>query len=212
AESKEIAAQLEVMAEQTVALVREDANDRARSVAEVLGASDVKNLDVKIDTFRYDVGIFALFTVGLGVMFANALLGGLLALAAPVLALLIKDRVDGEYRKRVLELAPEVLRTVATKIGPKVDEMINAFAEKLDAWVVNAGEELHREVLEVLKATQDARAAGQQTAAQLQEELGAQATQLEAAETRIEELRKDLWLPKDTPSAAVLAEPTAPPP
>jgi uncharacterized coiled-coil protein SlyX len=206
AESKEIAAQLEVLAEQTVALVREDANERAKSVAEVLGASDVKNLDVKIDTFRYDVGIFALFTVGLGVMFANALLGGLLALAAPVLALLVKDRVEGEYRKRVLEIAPEVLRQVAAKIGPKIDEMIDTFAQKLDAWVVTAGEELHREVLEVLKATQDARAAGDQTAQQLEDELSAQAKQLQAAETRIEDLRKDLWTPKEGASVPDVAK------
>ena len=46
----------------------------------------MKRLDVQIDTFGYDVGIFALFTLGLGVMFANALLGGMLALAAPILA------------------------------------------------------------------------------------------------------------------------------
>jgi hypothetical protein len=104
-----------------------------------------------------------------------------------------------------LEIAPEVLRTVAAKIGPKIDEMIDNFATKLDAWVVTAGEELHREVLEVLKATQDARAAGDQTAAQIQEELSAQAKQLGAAETRIEELRKDLWTPKETASTPALS-------
>jgi small GTP-binding protein len=206
AESKEIAAQLEVLAEQTVALVREDATERAKNVADLIGASDVKHLDVKIDTFRYDLGIFALFTVGLGVMFANALLGGLLALAAPVLALLVKDRVEGEYRKRVLEIAPDVLKQVAAKIGPKIDEMIDAFAVKLDAWVVTAGEELHREVLEVLKATQDARAAGNQTAQQIQDELSAQAKQLGAAETRIEELRKGLWTSKDGASVPEVAK------
>jgi phage shock protein A len=77
---------------------------------------------------------------------------------------------------------------------------------KLDAWVVTAGEELHREVLEVLKATQDARAAGNQTAQQIQDELSAQAKQLGAAETRIEELRKGLWTSKDGASVPEVAK------
>lgn len=202
-ESKEIAAQLETLAEKTVALVKEDAHDRAKSVAEALGASDVKNIDVEVDRFKYDLGIFALFSIGLGVMFANALVGGLLTLAAPVLALLVKDRVEGEYRKRVLEIAPEVLRTAGAKIGPKISEMVDDFAHKLDAWVVTAGEELHREVLEVLRATQAARAEGEQDAAKVAEELSAQVKQLEAAEKRIEELRGDLW----KRAADVIAEP-----
>src|SRR5262249_48326946 len=41
----------------------------------------------------------------------------------------------------------------AARIGPKLDEMIQEFASRLDAWVVTAGEELHREVIEVLSAT-----------------------------------------------------------
>ncbi|MGH7282838.1 MAG: hypothetical protein ACRELY_15035, partial [Polyangiaceae bacterium] len=86
-------------------------------------------------------------------------------------------------------------RTAAAKIGPKISEMVDEFAQKLDAWVVTAGEELHREVLEVLRATQDARSAGEQDAAKISEELEAQAKQLEAAETRIEDLRKELWKP-----------------
>ena len=209
AESKEIAQQLEALAEKTVALVREDAHDRAKSVAEALGATDVKNIDVEIDRFKYDVGIFALFSIGLGVMFANALVGGLLTLAAPVLALFVKDRVEGEYRKRVLEIAPEVLRTAGAKLGPKIAEMVDEFAAKLDAWVVSAGEELHREVLEVLRATQSARAAGEQDSAKITEELSAQALQLQTAETRIEELRKSLWTPESTEHGDVGATPIA---
>ena len=47
---------------------------------------------------------------------------------------------------------PGVLRAVSEQIGPKLDQMIEDFTKKLDAWVVTAGEELHREVLEVLIA------------------------------------------------------------
>ncbi|MDB4995162.1 MAG: Dynamin, partial [Myxococcaceae bacterium] len=85
AETKEIAASLEQLAETTIALVREDAHETTKRVSAALGSGEVKRLDVKVDTFGYDMGIAALFTVGLGVMFANVLLGGLLALAAPIL-------------------------------------------------------------------------------------------------------------------------------
>ena len=193
AESKEIAASLEGVAERTIALVREDAHDTARRVAETLGAGDVKRLDVQVDTLQYDVGVVALFTVGVGAMFANFILGGLLLAAAPVLALVLRGKVEEEYRKKALEAAPEVLRAVADQIGPKLDAMIEEFAKKLDAWVVTAGEELHREVLEVLHATKDARARGASDEAEGRKQVDAQAARLDAATNRITELRGSLW-------------------
>ncbi len=192
AESKEIAGSLEALAEKTIALVREDAHDAAKRVGATLG-TDVKRLDVQIDTFGYDVGIFALFTLGLGVMFANALLGGMLALAAPILALVVKDRVEGEYKRRAKELAPDVLRAAAGKVAPKLDEMISEFGAKLDAWVVTAGEELHREVLEVLNSAHEARKAGERDEAQAKDEIEEQAARLAKSATRLEDLRAALW-------------------
>jgi ribosome biogenesis GTPase A len=197
AESKEIAGALELLAEKTVALVREDAHESTKRVAEALGGGEVKPLEVKIDTFNYDLGIAALFTVGLGVMFVNVLLGGLLAVAAPILAIVLKDRVEGEYRKKAKELAPEVLRAAAEKVGPKMDEMIDEFANKLDAWVVTAGEELHREVLEVLNATRAAREGGQHDDEAAKREVEEQVGALGKAVGRVEELRAALWAPKD---------------
>jgi small GTP-binding protein len=193
AETTEIASALETLAERTIAMVREDAHAATRRVHETLGA-DVKKLDVKVDTFGYDVGIFALFTVGLGVMFANVLLGGLLALAAPVLAVVVKDRVEGEYRKRAKEAAPEVLRATAAQVGPKLDEMIDEFASRLDAWVVSAGEELHREILEVLHATRSARADGGKDEARLLADTDAEEARITAAIKKVESLRGALWV------------------
>ena len=196
AESREVAASLEALAERTIALVREDAHETTKRVAETMGSGDVKRLDVQIDTFNYDVGVVALFTVGIGVMFANVLLGGLLTVAAPVLALVLKSKVEGEYKKKAIEMAPDVLRGAAAKIGPKMEEMIEEFIEKLDAWVVTAGEELHREVLEVLHATKAARASGTQDEATARAAVDAQAAALDEATKRISELRGALWVPK----------------
>ena len=196
AESREVAASLEALAERTIALVREDAHETTKRVAETMGSGDVKRLDVQIDTFNYDVGVVALFTVGIGGMFANVLLGGLLTVAAPVLALVLKSKVEGEYKKKAIEMAPDVLRGAAAKIGPKMEEMIEEFIEKLDAWVVTAGEELHREVLEVLHATKAARASGSQDEAADRTAVDAQAAALDEATKRISELRGALWVPK----------------
>ncbi len=194
-QSKEIAHALEELAEKTVALVREDANEASKRVAATLGTADMKPLDVKIDTFRYDVGIFALLTVGSVVLFANALLGGLLLLAAPVMGLVLKGQVDQKYRDQAKKLAPEVLKQTADKIGPKIDEMIDEFAKKLDAWVVTAGEELHREVLEVLRSARDQRASGTRTEQEIRAEVDEQEADLATKVKRLEELRAALWTP-----------------
>ena len=158
-ESKEVAGKLEELAEKTIALVREDAHDATKRVSDILG-TDQKRLDVHVDTFQYDIGIAGLFAFGLGALFFNVFVGLALIAAAPVLAIVFKDKVDAEYKKRAKEVAPDVVRQAAERIGPKLDEMLEEFAQKLDAWVVSAGEELHREVLEVLNATKDAREKG----------------------------------------------------
>ncbi|HEY2512600.1 MAG TPA: hypothetical protein VGI39_17150, partial [Polyangiaceae bacterium] len=75
--------------------------------------------------------------------------------------------------------------------------------KKLDAWVVSAGEELHREVLEVLHATKDARARGANDEAEGRKQVDAQAARLEAATKRVSELRGALWGPRARISEAV---------
>jgi small GTP-binding protein len=207
-ETKDVSAQLEALAEKTIALIRDDAHATTKRLADTLGG-DVKKLDVQVDTFGYDVGVLALMTVGLGVMFANVFLGVLLAGAAPVLAMFVKGKADEEYKKRAKELAPEVMRAAAAKVAPKLEEMIDDFGQKLDAWVVTAGEELHREVLEVLNAAQAARLGGERDEAEARKEVEAHAGRLQGASRRIEDLRAALWVPKERVRVATEGE--APP-
>jgi ribosome biogenesis GTPase A/uncharacterized coiled-coil protein SlyX len=194
AETREIGSALETLAEKTISLVRDDAHDVAKRVGEALGG-DVKSPNVEVDTFGYDVGVFALFTIGLGVMFTNALLGGLLTLAAPVLAMYVKDKVEVETRKKAAELAPAALREAASKVGPKLEEMINEFAKRLDAWVVTAGEELHREVIEVLMSARAEKNEALPGAESAVSECDAQAGELDQVVQRLEGLRASLWTP-----------------
>jgi hypothetical protein len=63
--------------------------------------------------------------------------------------------------------------------------------------VVSAGEELYREVLEVLNAAHAVRAKGDKTDEAIKAEVDAQDARLAKARTRVEELRATLWGPKD---------------
>lgn len=217
-ESKEVAGALETLAEKTIALVREDAHDAAKQLGATLGA-DVKAPTVEVDTLKYDVGVVALFSIGFGMLFTNILVGGLLTAAAPLLAIYVKGRVEKETREKARELAPKVVREAAAKLGPKIEQMIEEFAARLDAWVVTAGEELFREVIEILTAARTDRATGAQSVAQALAACDAQADELEKAKKKLEDLRSDLWGGKppatdariggSTSSAPVLVPPPA---
>jgi GTP-binding protein EngB required for normal cell division len=204
AEGKEIGSKLETLAEKTIALIKEDANDATKKVAQTLG-QEVKKLDVQIDTFRYDAGVAAVLLVGIGTAVAGSLMiGAMIALlGAPALALFVRDRVDAEYKKQAKEQAPDVIRAAAKQVGPKVDEMIEDFAKKLDTWVVTAGEELYREVLEVLNTAHAVRAKGDKSDEVIKAEVEAQDARLLKARSRVEELRAMLWGPKDAPNERV---------
>jgi predicted GTPase len=194
-ETKEIATQLEHVAERTVALVREDAQDSARRVATMLG-SDVRRLEVQVDTIKYDVGVVALMFGGVALMAVNLMAGGLLAIAGPaIFAMFARGKIHEELKKRANELAPEVLRETAKKVKPKLDDLIDEFARTLDAWVVSAGEELHREVVEVLRATRDAREPGKSDEVAATAAVEEQAASLASVIGRIEKLRIDLRAP-----------------
>ncbi|GAC1582155.1 MAG: hypothetical protein NVS3B20_12840 [Polyangiales bacterium] len=193
AETKEIGVALEGIAERTIALVREDAHDTARRVGDQLGGQ-LPGLKVEVDSFAFDVGVFASLMLGVGGLITGALtLGAIMLAAAPVIAWFARDRVNAEYKRIAKERTPQVIREVATKVGPKIDEMIDEFASKLDAWVVAAGEELHREMLEVLQAAKIARAGGTEKTASERAETEVQSAKLVKTRARLEELRAGLW-------------------
>ncbi|MFO0663376.1 MAG: dynamin family protein [Polyangiaceae bacterium] len=191
AESKEIGEKLEELAEKTIALIRDDASETTKRVAGAMG-TDLRRLEVQVDTFKYDVGVGALFAVGLGTLFVNLAVGGVLLVAAPVLALVVKGRIDAEYKKQAKEAGPQILKQAGERVAPKMDEMIEEFATRLDTWVVTAGEELHREILEVLHATREKRIAGGMDETRARADLDLLATRLEASRARVQTLREEL--------------------
>lgn len=188
-ETREIVTALERLAERTLALVNED----VRAAASRLGSAEqLKAPAIDVDTFAYDVGVFAVLSLGLGVVFANALLGGVLLAAAPALALWNRDRTTLQVRSRALELVPLVLQDAAAKIGPKIDSMVDDFADRLDNWVVTATEELHGDIIDVLRHVSRDRTEGHGSAGQ---EFESEQTRLRAISERLHVLRERVKRP-----------------
>lgn len=204
-ETREIAAALEKLAEKTIALVRDDAHDVAKRLGDTLGG-DMKAPEVTVDRFRYDVGIFALLAGGVGLLFTNPLVGGVLLAASPVLAVFAKNKFEKEAREKAKELAPQAIRDAAARIGPKLDEMIQEFANRLDQWVVTAGEELHREVIEVLRTARSERNEQHPVLQAGLQECDSRVEALEAVSARLDQLRLALNAPASLRAPAPATE------
>jgi hypothetical protein len=134
---------------------------------------------------------------GVALMAVNLMAGGVLAIAGPaIFAMFARGRIHEEFKKRANELAPEVMRETAKKVAPKLDSLIEEFAQRLDAWVISAGEELHREVVEVLQAAKAARDSGQGDEQSVTAAVEGQAAALAKVTEGIEKLRAALWVPR----------------
>jgi hypothetical protein len=73
--------------------------------------------------------------------------------------------------------------------------MIEEFAQRLDAWVVTAGEELHREVIEVLGAAKAERANTDLSVEAAVSACDTESKALQGVITQLEGLRSGVWTP-----------------
>src|SRR6185503_6785502 len=84
-----------------------------------------------VDSFKYDVGIYAVGALGTTVMlFVNALAGGLLTLAAPILAIVLKSKIAGDIRVQAKEKVPAAVLNAAEAMKPHFDKGINEVLER----------------------------------------------------------------------------------
>jgi ribosome biogenesis GTPase A len=184
---------LERLAEDIVAIVQEDARDANKKIEAFLGEG-TSTLDVKVDTVAYDVSVFALGAFGVGVMvLSNILVGGLLTLAAPVLALVFKDRVDKEVKRKALANAPDAVRNVAHKIEPELLGAIDRFGDKLADFVTNVNEELRRSLIEILQTTKKTLAVESADKSAAVVEVESTLDKVRALNERVRLLRGALW-------------------
>ncbi len=194
-EGQVVGGKLEALAEEIVAILNEDAREAAQKLKSFLGESSTE-VDIKVDTLPYDVGVFALGAFGMSVMvLSNLLVGGLLTLAAPVLALVFKDRLDKEVKKKAIANAPDVIRQVAKKVEPELCGTIDRFGEKLNEFVITATEELRRSMIEVLNNTKAALDDAKTGAEPPVREVDSLLEQARAINARVEQLRGKVWQP-----------------
>ncbi|MBI5512453.1 MAG: dynamin family protein [Deltaproteobacteria bacterium] len=192
-EGKALGERLEALAEQTVAIVNEDAREASAKLQEQFG-SGTATIDVKVDTIAYDLSVFAVAAFGMGLLAtANFLVGGVLTLAAPALSLFFRDRVDKEVKTKALEAAPAAVRQCSARIGPALAATIDRFGQELGDFVANASEELRRSMLEVLASTRQALAEAHTGEAPSAADVDALQARLKALKERLERLRQRVW-------------------
>lgn len=153
AEGKEIADSLEELAEEIIEITNASLREVMGTLREELGLQS--DLDLEVDTIGYDVSVFALGTLGVSVLlFANALVGGLLTLATPVLAFILKGRVDEKLKERAREEGVESIQKASELIEGELLRMIHGYGDRLKEFIENAGDRLYRQIEEALEQVQ----------------------------------------------------------
>ena len=192
-EGEKIAALLERLADEIIQVTNENVAGAMASLAEQLGPAETR-VELEVDTLKYDLGVFAVGALGTGIfLFVNSLVGGLLTIAAPILAFVVKDRAAGQVKVQARERAPEVIQKASEAVGVRFGAIVDDFATQLADFVNEAGEALHRGISEVLdRALADRRAQGNDVAAG-EREIGEQLARLASVEQRLEGLRERLW-------------------
>ncbi len=161
-EGENLAADLEELAEEIIQITNESLRDTVESLRDELGLG--KDLDLEVDTIAYDVGVFALGALGVSVyLFANALVGGLLTLAAPVLAFFLKDKVDSQIKDRAREAGVKSVEAASEKVEEELLRVIHDYGDRLKKFVETAGDKLYRQIEEVLEQVQHERKDGADT-------------------------------------------------
>ncbi|HXU03900.1 MAG TPA: dynamin family protein [Polyangia bacterium] len=195
AEGERIAAELERLAEHVIQVANENIREVAGGVAKDLGPAETK-VEIKVDTLKYDASVFALGALGTTVfLFVNQLVGGVLALAAPLLAMVLRGRVATEVKAEAKEQGPLAVDRVASLIGPKLDEIIDGFGARLLEFVSQAGDALARGIADVLdQALRERKAADdKQAAAPDVKQIDTSISNLRGIEERIAEIRQRVW-------------------
>jgi hypothetical protein len=188
-----IAARLEHLAEEIIQVTNENVAEAMALLHKELGPAEHR-IDLEVDTLKYDVGVFALGALGTGIfLFVNTLVGGLLTLATPILAVVLKERLAGEIKSQAKRNAPEVIRRAQEAVAPRFAQIVEDFQGRLADFVTAAGDALHRGISEVLdRALAERRAQGVDVETR-GHELDAQLVRLHQIEANLQSLREKLW-------------------
>jgi small GTP-binding protein len=199
-EGAKLAAMLEHLAEEVIAITNENVAAAAATLAERLGPQDTQ-VDITVDSFKYDVGIYAVGALGTTVMlFVNALAGGLLTLAAPILAIVLKSKVAGDIRVQAKEKVPGAILNAAEAMKPHFDQCVGDFAKRLSEFVTNAGNTLYKGISEILDRTMVERRERAGAVDELRTATTSQISAVKAARAALGQLREGIWASEDDPT------------
>ncbi|MFT6628613.1 MAG: hypothetical protein ACJA1R_001886 [Flavobacteriales bacterium] len=148
-EGQKLGAKLETLAEDVISITTRNMSETMNDVQDELGVR-AKSLDLDINTFGYDVGVAALGAVGFGMMLTRILAGGVLIVAAPVLAFALKGRVDNLLRTKASEQGLKAIQLAADKIEEEFNHVIDDFGDRLKRFIEHAGDRLYSQVVEAL--------------------------------------------------------------
>jgi small GTP-binding protein len=207
AEGEMMAAELERLAETVIQVANENVRDVVEGVSTELGPAETK-VDIRVDTLKYDASVFALGALGTTVfLFVDGLVGGVLTLAAPLLAFLLRGRVAAQVKTEAKAQAPQAIDRVAALVGPKMDEIVDGFGARLLEFVAQAGDALVRGIADVLdRALSERRAADAASAARPDVAgIDAAVSELGRVQERIAEIRQKVWTPEGDAAAAAPA-------
>ncbi len=200
-EGAKVAAQLENLAQDVIAVTNENVSQVSAALAESLGPADTR-VDIDVDSFKYDVGIYAVGALGTTVfLFVNTLAGGLLTLAAPILAIVLKSKVAGDIREQAKEKVPGAIVRARDAMRPHFDKVIDAFTARLSQFVTSAGVTLYKGISEVLDQTLADRRERAGEIDQLRTQARAQKQAVEKARQALQELRSQVWNPSANANA-----------
>ena len=198
-EGMKLAAMLEHLAEEVIAITNENVAAAAATLAERLGPNDTQ-VDITVDSFKYDVGIYAVGALGTTVMlFVNALAGGLLTLAAPILSIVLKSKIAGDIRIQAKEKVPAAVLNAAEAMKPHFDKVIEDFAKRLSEFVSNAGNTLYKGISEILDRTMRERKERAGEIDELRQSTTGQIEQIKAAASALRHLREGIWATEEEP-------------
>jgi GTPase Era involved in 16S rRNA processing len=192
-EARTLGGRLEALADSIVAIVNDDAREADRALREFV-REGAGGLDLRVDTSAYDVSVVAVGAVGMGVMiFSSLLLGGLLTLAAPLLATFFRWRVDEEVKRKAADVGPAAVRACAARVAPELDRVILDFGRRLDEFVTAATGEVRRTLLEALAATRRALDEAHEGAAPAAATIDAQIAEADRLRAALAALRAKAW-------------------
>jgi GTPase Era involved in 16S rRNA processing len=191
-EGARLAAMLEHLAEEVISITNENVAAAAATLAERLGPDDTA-VEISVDSFKYDVGIYAVGALGTTVMlFVNALAGGLLTLAAPILAIVLKSKIAGDIRVQAKERVPGAVLKAADAMKPHFDKCIDDFGKRLSEFVSSAGNTLYKGISEILDRTMTERREHAGGLAELRAATTKQIDQIRTASSALRHLRDGL--------------------